>query len=152
MRALHTLQHFGKQFCSSVSVTIRIACMHQDLQIPKNYGVFSELGWSEYGKIEFERSPNGPYRLKSGTRLKLVGILDDYLVCHIKIKNEVIEVNGKPVGKTKLHPRFYEEHVYSENPCCAREGHWSYSVSARCVLPSAIRMLRSLILRSCRCR
>lgn len=37
----------------------------------------SESGWSEYGKIESEENPDGSCKLKNGTKLKMVGVLDD---------------------------------------------------------------------------
>jgi hypothetical protein len=61
----------------------------------------SELGWSEYGKIEFEENPNGCYKLKNGTRLDMVGILNDHLIFHIRIKNGSIQLDGKTIGRIK---------------------------------------------------
>lgn len=61
----------------------------------------SDLGWSEYGKMKFEKSLDGPYRLKNGTKLKMIGMLNDYLAHHIEIKNGAMEFNGKTIGRIK---------------------------------------------------
>lgn len=61
----------------------------------------SELGWSEYGKIEFEVHPNGCYKLKNGTKLKMVGILNDHLIFNIRIRNGAITFKGKTIGRVK---------------------------------------------------
>lgn len=61
----------------------------------------SDLGWSEYGKIEFEKTPEGPYRLKNGTRLKMRGVLSPNLIYYTKIRNGVIEFDGKAIGRTE---------------------------------------------------
>jgi hypothetical protein len=61
----------------------------------------TDLGWSEFGKMKFEKCPDGLYSLKNGTKLKMIGMLDDYLAYHIKIKNGAIEFNGKTIGRIK---------------------------------------------------
>lgn len=43
----------------------------------------SDLGWTEYGKIIFEKNPKGRYKLKDGTRLCMGGLLDTRLIRHI---------------------------------------------------------------------
>jgi hypothetical protein len=45
-----------------------------------------DLGWSEYGKIEFEGKTDGPYMLKSGKKLSMTGILWNLSALVIKLK------------------------------------------------------------------
>ena len=61
----------------------------------------SDLGWSEYGTIKFEVDPSGSYQLQDGTKLSMTGLLEDSLMSHIKFDNEIVRLEGKPIGGTR---------------------------------------------------
>ena len=54
-------------------------------RFPKTTIHSSDLGWSEYRKIVFEKSPKGPYKLKHGTGLNMLGLLYDNLIRNKKL-------------------------------------------------------------------
>jgi hypothetical protein len=58
----------------------------------------SELGWSEYAKIEFKEKTNGRNVLKDGKRLKMTGIVSQQLTLAIERRGNVLELDGKEIA------------------------------------------------------
>jgi hypothetical protein len=83
----------------SESETIR---GHKTYEFHKVTVYSSDLGWSAYGKIEFEEKADGAYGLKSGKKLDMKGILWNLLPLIIKVNGNMIEFEGKEIGRIKL--------------------------------------------------
>jgi hypothetical protein len=72
---MYTIKHDKRNIKSSLVSQPEIIPVEK----PKISVYVEDLGWSAYGKIEFEKNQDGHYRLKDGTRLNMKGILLNYL-------------------------------------------------------------------------
>jgi hypothetical protein len=108
-----TPDHTNRNIISSLKWPPIVIPIHLDYHTVGCVTVFSnikgigfsaeEIGLNEYGKICFEESERGPYRLNNGVRLDMKGVLEPWLFPHIKLNRETCEVTfeGRTIGAAR---------------------------------------------------